>query len=148
MAVKSIEGFVQQSAADVIITDRVIPLMTNSTSKFGVPLIRVLSVKLEFDVQQVRQWAAVSCGYASIYRWPFSVKIPKVELNISLGVQGIIQPFIRVEPSQGFPLIAGDEVAISLNTLATGRINKLFYQVFFEEVENPSELELTKILWG
>lgn len=146
MTTKSVEGEIVQLLPDGSTTVR-IPLMLNSFSKYKPPFVRVLHYRLSLDVKQVRLWAAGSFSECVLFRWPLSVKVPSVKFDLSMGAQGVIMPCVESDVSPNFPLIACDDIGITWSTLNTGRSNVLNYQLFFEEVTDPSELELTKAVW-
>jgi hypothetical protein len=148
MSVKSVEGVITQTAANTDTTIRV-PLMTNTVSKYGIPLIRVLNVTYEWDAVKFAAMSLTASCSLIIFRWPFSVKVPSAKVSFrKASSAGIYEPLWVISPPAGFPLIAGDSIGVTITCTDAATAHSATYQVFYEEVENPTELELTRALWA
>jgi hypothetical protein len=114
MSIKSVEGVITQTAANTDTTIKV-PLMTNTVSKYGIPLIRVLNVTFEWDPTKFAAMSLTASASLILFRWPLSVKVPSAKIAFRKSSSaGIFETLWDMNAPSGFPLIAADSIGITI----------------------------------
>jgi hypothetical protein len=148
MGIQTIFGSFAQSAADADTTE-VVRIPVNKKSRFEVPLIRVLYISLRLDPATVMAWLDFSSFSFTVERYPVSNFRIAIDWRLALeGAGGRSIDCVKEWDSRqsSLPLIASENILFSIATVNTNNANEVFYTMFYEEIENPTELELTMAL--
>jgi hypothetical protein len=147
-----ISGRIIQTVNDTDITE-VIKIPVNSKSRFETPLIRIKYIELQLDQAAVVNWVGATSLKFVMERYPVIGRNP-VRLVWSFarfvggGTGATVIECVKEWDSinHSLPVISANQLQLSLKTTATNMKNSVDYLMYYEEIENPTELELTLAL--
>jgi hypothetical protein len=145
MPFKAFRKTLVQSVADGVV-EEVVKIPVNSMGSGEMPLIRILYMSLFMMPDYPYQWSQVVpiAFNVEIATYPITPKqlIFEWALVFSPG-QIAIDTFREFYPPDKFPLIKGNQLLMSMDSLGTTVANEVFVTIFYEEVLNPSDLDIT-----
>jgi len=144
--IKAWIGSITQPAADAIITtDYVIPV--NSFAPLQPPVLRLIGFEWKIDEALMGGWTMPQPQYFSfiMQKIPQTVKSTVFDKTFALnGTAWLVDTSgVWYPPAQGLPLVYGNEVSVTLKSHNTGVANKVSWRLYYEEVPNPTALDLT-----
>lgn len=144
MTVKVFSDALDQTAADTT-TIGEYQIQVNSFSPLEPPMLRLLALEWYIVPSAVVTWTPPCYFEFEIAKVPKTNKSVVFSHSITvLGASAVIENSgVWYPPAQGIPLVYGDQVEVRIDSNGTGAINTVGWRLFYEEVVNPTEMELT-----
>jgi len=142
MTIKVFQQYLAQTAADAD-TSLIFSLPVNSTSRFETPLLKIRAVEVNLKWEFARLWVAQSGFNFSLTRSPFTQQGYQKDWIIALPALGVFEGKKIFENNGLDPLVAGTDMIMRIRSQNTGQVNAVSMRIIYEEIVNPTELDLT-----
>ena len=144
--IKAWVGSLTQTAADATtVKDYVIPV--NSFAPLQPPVLKLIGFEWKIDETLVVQWTIPVSQYFSFIMQKIPQTVKSTVFDKTFVLNGVIWAMdtsgVWYPPAQGLPLVYGNEVSVTLKSYGTGVANNVSWRLYYEEIPNPTALDLT-----